>query len=66
MQVLPFASEETLRTLETNIAAFGTVSEKLQSGLTARQIASQLLGSLEAPEEGFALEPQCVFPHSWQ
>lgn len=57
-QVLPFASEETLSTLESNIASFGAVSERLQDGLTARQIVSQLLGSLEAPEQGFALTPR--------
>lgn len=62
-QVLPFASEETLTTLEGNIADFGAVSERLQSGLTARQITSQLLGSLEAPEEGFTLTPRCAQPY---
>jgi molecular chaperone Hsp33 len=56
--VLPFATEETLSTLESNIASFGAVSERLQEGLSARQIVSQLLGSLEAPEQGFALAPR--------
>jgi molecular chaperone Hsp33 len=57
IQVLPFATDETLSTLESNIASFGAVSERLQEGLSARQIVSQLLGSLEAPEQGFALTP---------
>jgi len=58
VQVLPFASEETLTALEKNLTGMKPVSQLLQDGLTPRQIASSLLGELEAPEDnGFSLTP---------
>lgn len=58
-QVLPFASEETVVVLERNLAALGPVSRLLQDGLSPCQIATRLLGELEAPQDkGFSLEPR--------
>ena len=63
VQVLPFASEETLVALERNLAELGPVSQLLQEGLTPREIASRLLGDLEAPEDqGFSLNPRRAPP----
>lgn len=59
VQVLPFASEATVSELEANIAALPSVSEMLAQGLTARQICSKVLGSLESTtDEGFQLLPK--------
>lgn len=57
LQVLPFASEETLSALEANLQALGPISELLQSGLSPRQITGRILGDLEAEGEGFSIIP---------
>ena len=57
-QVLPFASEETLQLLESNIAACPSVTELLQRGKSPRDIAERLLGGLGVSDGGPPIEPR--------
>ncbi len=57
VQVLPFASEETLQQLEVNITSVPSVTEMLHQGLTAKEIAHKLLHNMQPNEQGFSLTP---------
>lgn len=46
VQILPFASEETIATLERIIPSLPSSTELVQEGLTAEQIAQRVLGEL--------------------
>jgi len=48
VQVLPFASEETLSALERNIAALPSMTTMLSSGLTTTAITEKILASIGA------------------
>lgn len=50
VQVLPFASEETLTELEKNIGGLSSVTDMLHQGMTAKSITERILGSLGAEE----------------
>ena len=43
LQVLPFAGEDTLRQLESNLASVPSVTELLHQGLGPRDITARLL-----------------------
>lgn len=58
MQILPFASEETLSTLEKNIMECSSMTELLHQGLDARGIAERLLRGLGMSENSFSMEPK--------
>lgn len=57
ISVLPFADEETLSTLEANVAAAGSVTAMLEGGASARDITDRLLAGLGAGDTGFNLVP---------
>ena len=58
LQVLPFASEETLSQLEQNISAAGSVTDMLHGGATARDITARLLEGLGVSNASFSLQPR--------
>ena len=58
LQVLPFASEETLAQLEQNIAASGSVTDMLHGGATAHDITERLLRGLGVSDASFSLQPR--------
>ncbi|CAK0779921.1 hypothetical protein CVIRNUC_004889 [Coccomyxa viridis] len=58
VQVLPFASEETLSQLEQNISAAGSVTDMLHGGSTARDITARLLEGLGMSDASFSLQPR--------
>ncbi len=60
IQVLPFASEETLSRLESNLAELPTVTEMLDKGLTPLDITEKLLAGLGMADGGFELTPKYV------
>ena len=57
MQILPFASEETLTTLEKNIANSPSMTDLLHQGLSARDITERLLHGLGLSEAAFTMQP---------
>ena len=61
LQVLPFASEETLQQLEANLASVPSVTDLLHQGLTPRDITDRLLAGIglsDAPAS--SLHPRCI------
>ena len=50
-QVLPFASEETLRVLEENLASLPAITDLLHMGMSARQLTGAILGGLGTQQE---------------
>jgi len=58
-QVLPFASEETLQRLETNIAAAPSITQMLHEGLAPRDIAARIFDGLDACDGGPPIVPRC-------
>ncbi|CAL8468269.1 g7809 [Coccomyxa elongata] len=58
LQVLPFASEETLQLLERNIAAAGSVTDMLHGGASPREIAERLLDGLGTSDGGPHIQPR--------
>ena len=50
VQLMPFAAEETIATLEKNIAGLASVTSLLEEGLSAAEIAEKVLAGL-APEK---------------
>lgn len=46
IQLMPFASEETIRTLEENLGKITSVTKMLDDGMAPEEILSALLGSL--------------------
>lgn len=58
LQVLPFASEETLSQLEQNISAAGSVTDLLHGGATAHDITARLLEGLGISDASFSLQPR--------
>ncbi|EIE19291.1 heat shock protein 33, partial [Coccomyxa subellipsoidea C-169] len=58
IQVLPFASEETLELLERNIAASPSVTDLLHEGASPRDIADRLLSGLGVSDGGPAIQPR--------
>ena len=59
VQVLPFASEETLSQLEQNISACGSVTDMLHEGASPQDITARLLQGLGVASDGFSLLPRC-------
>lgn len=57
MQILPYANESTLETLERNIAACPSVTDLLHEGLSAKDITEKLLHGLGVSENSFSMEP---------
>ncbi len=62
LQILPFCSEETLTTLEGNLAKLPSVTQMLNDGLTADDITDRILAGLvgELPPDRITLEPRSV------
>lgn len=60
MQVLPFASEETLSQLEQNIGSAGSVTDMLHEGASPKDITERLLHGLGVSDGGFSLQPRRV------
>lgn len=59
VQVLPFASEETLQQLERNLAALPSITDLLHEGRSAAQLTDAILGSLGTqPEITSSLTPR--------
>ncbi|CAL5221871.1 g4134 [Coccomyxa viridis] len=58
IQVLPFASEETLSQLEQNVARCGAMTDMLHEGCTPRVITERLLHGLGVSDSGFSLHPR--------
>lgn len=50
IQVLPFASEETLQQLEANLSSVPSVTELIQQGLTPTDITDRLLQGIGLSE----------------
>lgn len=57
IQILPFASEETLDTLERNILACSSMTEMLHDGLSPQQITAKLFEGLGVAGQTFSMEP---------
>ncbi|KAG1675967.1 hypothetical protein FOA52_014211 [Chlamydomonas sp. UWO 241] len=60
VQVLPFCTEETLTTLEANLAAMGSVTTLLNDGLSAADISDRILAGLtgELPPDVVVVTPK--------
>eukprot|EP00891_Asterochloris_glomerata_P009132 jgi/Astpho2/9132/e_gw1.00134.7.1_t len=58
IQILPFASEETVRQLEANVQGVTSVTELLHHGKGPRDLAEQLLHGLGLADGGFSLQPR--------
>lgn len=58
IQILPFASEETVRQLEANVQGVTSVTELLHQGKGPRDLAEQLLHGLGLADGGFSLQPR--------
>jgi len=58
VQVLPFASEETLSQLEQNIGGAGSVTDMLHQGASPKNITERLLHGLGISDGGFSLQPR--------
>eukprot|EP00884_Botryococcus_braunii_P007801 jgi/Botrbrau1/17021/Bobra.49_2s0077.1 len=58
LQVLPFASDETITQLERNIGAAGSITEMMHSGLDASGITRRLFTGLGVAEASFSLQPR--------
>lgn len=58
IQVLPFAEDETISQLETNVSKAGSMSKMLKDGLTPKEITDILLEGLGTGGEGFSLTPR--------
>ena len=59
--MLPFASEETLQQLETNLAKVPSVTELLHQGLGPKDITAQLLEGLGLSDTpAISLRPRCA------
>ena len=65
MQVLPFASEETLLQLEQNVVGCGAMTDMLHEGCTPRDITERLLHGLGVSDSGFSLRPRCAAALPW-
>ncbi|MCP1110117.1 Hsp33 family molecular chaperone HslO [Ohessyouella blattaphilus] len=52
IQLMPFASEETISTLEANIGKMNSVTQYLDEGMTPVELAQQVLGELELVVQG--------------
>ena len=59
-QVLPFATEATLSTLEANVANVPPVTEMLHAGETPIAITDRLLHGLGRASGATSLRPRCV------
>ena len=57
-QVLPFASDATLSTLEANIGALPSVTEMMHQGLSPRDITARLFDGIGVAESSFSLKPE--------
>ncbi|KAL4448453.1 hypothetical protein ABPG75_005672 [Micractinium tetrahymenae] len=58
IQVLPFAEDETIAQLERNITAAGSMTDMLNSGMSAADITARLLDGLGGNDTGFQLTPR--------
>lgn len=58
VQVLPFASDETLEQLERNLAGMPSVTQLLQSGATPKDITDRILEGIGGAGEPLAVTPR--------
>lgn len=58
LQVLPFAGEETLQQLETNLASMPSVTELLHQGLGPKAITEKLLAGIGVSPRATSMQPR--------